>query len=139
MKPHFDQVAQRWVGLPDCTTIEDEWLCIVTDIGMRILSFGDVYQAGGSVHVISDRGREVTSYDKLEWHDEPEQVMGAMLRAAAGLYYDDGGGEEESRYIIDIETSGFDQRFFENNFATLLDKKTGKTTDIDLSEKEKNK
>jgi len=43
---------------------------------------GDSHQHGGYVRVCDAKGKEVVYWDKQEWADEPESVMGAMFRAA---------------------------------------------------------
>lgn len=86
MKPHLDD-NEVWRGLPSETTICDEWTMLVIDNGIRVLTYGDKCQAGGQVHVIRPDGTEVATWDVAEWEQEGEgeSVMGAMLRAAAGV------------------------------------------------------
>ena len=84
-RPSFNHKTGLWEDLPRCTTVESEWVCLVLDNGMRIYSGGVKYRAGEFVYVITDDGREIGAFDRSEWQDEPESVMGAMLRAAGGI------------------------------------------------------
>lgn len=43
---------------------------------------GEHYQWGGYVRVCDRDGNEILYYDKQEWADEPESVMGALLSCA---------------------------------------------------------
>lgn len=76
-----------WRNLPNRTTATDEWTVLLLDNGLRLLTFGDdeLQAAGASVHVVDSSGREMVMWDCEEWREEPVTVMGAMLRAAAGV------------------------------------------------------
>lgn len=86
MKPYLDD-NNIWRRLPSETTIGDGWTMLALDNGMKILTYGDKHQAGGQVHVIRPGGAEVATWDVAEWEQEGEgeRVMGAILRAAAGM------------------------------------------------------
>jgi hypothetical protein len=83
----YNDDEDRWEGLPDRTTVQDDWTLLVLDNGMRILSFGGRRQAGDDVHVLDAEGKSITSWSCGEWEveGEGEVVMGAILRCAAGL------------------------------------------------------
>lgn len=70
--------------MPTKTTVQSDWTVLVLDNGNRILTFGETRQAGAQVHVLDAEGREKAMWDCLEWVDEPEAVMGAILRLAGG-------------------------------------------------------
>lgn len=84
-KPTFDGETGQWTDVPAQTTATSEWIVLVLDNGMRILSFGDAFEAGAQVHVLREDGVEVLMWDCAEWGDDPELVMGAILRVAAGV------------------------------------------------------
>ncbi len=75
-----------WNNLPNQTRATERWTVLVLDNGLRLLTFADdKHQAGASVHVIASSGREMFMWDCEEWREDPVSVMGAMLRAAAGV------------------------------------------------------
>lgn len=74
----------RWHRIPEETTITESWTVLVLDNGNKILTFGDDLQAGAQVHVLDSKNNEIVMWDCAEWGEDPELVMGAMLRAAAG-------------------------------------------------------
>jgi len=82
--PYFDEHESKWHYIPEKTTVTDDWTVLVLDNGYKILTFGDTYCAGAQVHVLNPKGEETVMWDCKEWEDAPEEVMGAMLRAAAG-------------------------------------------------------
>ena len=44
---------------------------------------GEDYRYGGSIHIDDSAGNEIVMWDKQEWIDEPESVVGAMGASAA--------------------------------------------------------
>ncbi len=89
-KPTFDERRESWENVPRHTTVTDGWAVLVLDNGRKILTFGSSekilvakgYAAGDSVHVLNERDFEERAWDKLEWQEAPEEVMGAILRLA---------------------------------------------------------
>ena len=81
----FNESQNRWEGVPDKTTATSDWTVLVLDNGNKILTFGDEHMAGAQVHVLASDGREIAMWDNAEWRDDPEVVMGAILRAAVGI------------------------------------------------------
>lgn len=47
--------------------------------GITLYSAGEVYELGSYFRFADDQGNELY-YDKQEWVDEPEQVMGIVLQ-----------------------------------------------------------
>lgn len=80
----YNDEDDSWVGVPRETTVTDRWTVLALDNGLRILSFAGERKAGDDVHVIEGSGRCLGSWSHAEWRDEPEAVMGAILRLAAG-------------------------------------------------------
>ena len=85
MKLVYNDETESWEGLPETTTVTDAWTLLVLDNGNRILSFGDRRKAGEDVHILDATGKNLFSWDHSEWGNEPEEVMGAILRAAGGV------------------------------------------------------
>ena len=52
--------------------------------GNKIFSSSKEFMAGDYVRVVDGNHREIGYWDHQEWADEPVQVMGAILRCAAG-------------------------------------------------------
>ena len=77
----------------DCEilTVEEETGELVVPLcnGLTIRSGGDKHEAGAYVR-ICDEDKEIHYWDKQEWQDAPEEVMGAILMAAKRL-----GGNSE--------------------------------------------
>lgn len=65
------------------TTVSDDEVVLVLDTGARIESSGDEFEAGAEVRVYDGRGTLVAGWERSEWAEAPEQVMGAILRSAA--------------------------------------------------------
>jgi len=66
------------------TAITEEGVRLVLDNGNVITSGGLNFQAGADVHIHDPDGNELGVWDCEEWRDDPELVMGAILRMAAG-------------------------------------------------------
>lgn len=81
----YNDATDTWEGLPETTTVTDRFTLLVLDNGTRILSFGDRRKAGEDVHVLDANGKNLFSWSHVEWGNEPEEVMGAILRAAGGV------------------------------------------------------
>jgi hypothetical protein len=81
----YDEATDSWSGLPDETTVADGYTLLVLDNGNRILSFGGRRQSGEDVHVLDANNKGIQSWYNDEWGDEPELVMGAILRAVGGV------------------------------------------------------
>ena len=83
----YDDQAEEghWKGVPNRTTATEDFTVLVLDTGYKILTFGDNQQAGAQVHVLDSSDKEIAMWDNAEWRDDPELVMGAILRAAAGV------------------------------------------------------
>jgi hypothetical protein len=84
MKITYNDETESWEGLPNQTTVTDQWTLLVLDNGLRILSFGDRRKAGEDVHILDATGKNLQSWDHSEWGTEPELIMGAILRTAGG-------------------------------------------------------
>ncbi len=69
--------------LPTKTTVGNLETTLVLDNGVRIVSGGDEYLCGADVHVFDAEGNEIGCWDCVEWEEDPEQVMGAIIRCAA--------------------------------------------------------
>ena len=82
--PNLHESENRWYSLPEKTTVTKDWTVLVLDNGYKILTFGDEFAAGAQVHVVGPDDREIAMWECVEWGDEPESVMGAILRAAGG-------------------------------------------------------
>jgi hypothetical protein len=52
--------------------------------GNTIRTGGDKHKAGAYVRICNSEGKEIAYWDKQEWKDDPESVMGAILLCAAG-------------------------------------------------------
>ena len=85
MKVIYNDETETWEGLPETTTVTDQFTLLVLDTGMRVLSFGGRRKAGEDVHVLDANNKNLFSWSHVEWGDEPEEVMGAILRAAGGV------------------------------------------------------
>ena len=81
----YDVVTATFEGLPTETTVTDDWTLLVLDNGNRILSIGAKRRAGAEVFIINAKGEELYTWDHLEWKNEPESVMGAIMRAAGDV------------------------------------------------------
>lgn len=81
--PTSDDEGQ-WANMPKKTKVTDGWTCLVLDNGYKILTFGDQHMAGAEVYVIDPDNHEVAGWESSEWKTDPEEVMGAILRAAGG-------------------------------------------------------
>jgi hypothetical protein len=81
----YDDDTESWSGLPETTTVTNQWTLLVLDNGLRILSFGNRRKAGEDIHILDATGKNLFSWDNSEWGAEPEIVMGAILRAAGGV------------------------------------------------------
>jgi len=81
----YNDGEDRWEGLPSTTTVTDSWTLLILDNGNQVLSFGGLRKAGEDVHILDATGKNLQSWCALEWGDEPEAVMGAIVRAAAGV------------------------------------------------------
>jgi len=55
--------------------------------GGKIVSEGEERAQGAMVRVFSPGGKELGCWDKQEWADAPEEVMGAILGLAAKAHY----------------------------------------------------
>lgn len=84
-RPELHEDTMVWTGVPDQTTVTESWLVLVLDNGNKILSFGADYQAGDQVHLLDPENHEFAMWDQAEWTEEPEQIMGALLRGAGGV------------------------------------------------------
>lgn len=84
MNIRYNDETESWEGLPETTTVTDQWTLLVLDNGNRILSFGNRRKAGEDVHILDANGKNLQSWSNKEWEEEPELVMGAILRAAGG-------------------------------------------------------
>jgi hypothetical protein len=75
-----------WMDVPTSTTVTDNWTLLVLDTGFKILTFGEKFAAGASVHVLRPDNTEVQSWEASEWEleGEGELVVGAFLRMAGG-------------------------------------------------------
>jgi len=72
-----------WFDLPEESTVTDDWTVLVLDNGCRIVSFGRERLAGAEVHVVGPDDVELAMWEMTEWAEDPEFVMGAILRVAA--------------------------------------------------------
>jgi len=84
MSIRFNEKTETWENVPRETTVTDAWTVLALDNGVRILSFGDRRKAGADVHVLEGSGKSLASWHNEEWREAPEEVMGALLRLAAG-------------------------------------------------------
>ena len=50
--------------------------------GCKIRSGGEQFMAGAFVQVVNSNDCEIGYWSANEWEEEPEQVMGAILRCA---------------------------------------------------------
>ncbi|HIG17550.1 MAG TPA: hypothetical protein EYQ31_09830 [Candidatus Handelsmanbacteria bacterium] len=80
----YNDATESWEGVPKETTVTSQWTVLALDNGLRILSFGGKRKAGEDVHIIEGSGRCLGSWSHVEWRDEPETVMGAILRLSGG-------------------------------------------------------
>jgi hypothetical protein len=81
----YNDETDTWHGLPDATTVTDRYTLLVLDNGMRILSFGNRRNAGEDAHVLDANNKCIQSWYNNEWAEDPELVMGAILRLAGGV------------------------------------------------------
>lgn len=83
--PEFNAEEERWLNIPDKTTVGTGWVVLVLDTEIKILSLGDTHQAGAQVHVLDRNGYELKMWEVAEWErkGEGELVMGAFLMTAA--------------------------------------------------------
>jgi hypothetical protein len=67
---------------PPCRTLNDRVELQLTN-GCTIVSHGLTYASGADVHVHDAAGNEIGFWSWEEWAEDPEGVMGAILRCAA--------------------------------------------------------
>ena len=80
-----------WIGVPNETTVTDDWTVLVLDNGRKILTIGDERQAGSHVSILESDDLEICAWHCAEWEaeGEGETVMGAILRLAGGEQLND--------------------------------------------------
>jgi len=66
------------------TDTENEEIVINLPNGNTLHSSSEEYMAGDYVKICDKNGKEIAYWDKQEWADNPVEVMGAIIRAAAG-------------------------------------------------------
>lgn len=67
----------------DINTMKD--LVIPLTNGRKIVcSVGEIYSHGSAVYILDKNNNEIMCWEAKEWAEEPELVMGAILRCAAG-------------------------------------------------------
>lgn len=87
--PKFDECQHVWLHVPDVSTMTDSWTLLVIDNGNKILSFGENYSAGASVHVLDSSNYEIATWLNSEIAEDPELCTGAFIRAAAEIQFSD--------------------------------------------------
>jgi len=55
--------------------------------GGKIVSEGEEHETGAVVRVMDPEGKELGCWDKQEWADAPEEVMGAILKMANSAHW----------------------------------------------------
>jgi hypothetical protein len=64
--------------------------------GNCVISGSDTYQAGDFVQVVDSNGEELGYWHFNEWQEDPQLVMGALLRCAVGEKKDESPAPPES-------------------------------------------